>query len=118
MRHTWTVKILSDQAIVNVENLNLKALAESEDVVIEVEEDKGEELTHQEMAQALRDAGSEPQTLLGDEGWKYEMREGDEVTAQGITGKIQNIVFSRDGETAAILFKDGTLVNCPVEEIS
>lgn len=121
VRHTFKVVVLSQAHIGNVGDWSLAQIAaegDTGDVVVHVEEERCEELTHQEMAKALTDAESDPGFLLGNQGWVYSLVPGDAITVGGYTGAVQAIVFSKDGENASVQFNDGNLVCCSVEEIS
>lgn len=98
-RTLFTIEVLSDRL---VNDLSLKQIAEeidTGDCSGKVECVKSERVSAQIMARSLQAQGSDPSFLLGEDGWKYAIRTGDEIKVHGITFKVRSIEWN--GEWAS-----------------
>jgi len=86
-----------------------------------------EKLNKRDMALCLLAQGSDPEFLLGEDGWKYSLQPGDEVhidTGDNELGPsviIQSILYifgDDDTEVVQIISKEGEKIECLVSEIN
>ena len=79
------------------------------------------ELNNQETAIALQAQGSDPEFILGEDGWKWGLHKGDEITVNGEVSKIIYIEYKRGAGHGSVdlMLENGNKYNClSMDEIS
>jgi hypothetical protein len=87
-----------------------------------------EKLTRRQMALALLEQNSDPDFLLGDDGWKYALDSGDEVTVDCGEPEVAGTVIisaieyveadSQECDAVRITTKDGEVIECLTAQLS
>lgn len=123
-RTVFTVTVLSKQPVAHMDMSRIARRIYSGDLGGSVELTASRELTKREVAVELQDHGDDPELLLGEDGWKYALGEGDEVTwdnpgdgGGSRTVTIQQIDYAGD-DVVRITDKDGNYLEAPVGELS
>jgi hypothetical protein len=124
-RTVFQVTVLSERPVSDLELADVAHEIVDGDASGKVEVTDGREISRRDMALALQEQGSHPGFLLGeDDGWKYGLHGGDEVTwndpddgkcsRTGVIGSIEYIA----GDRVRITWKDGGEVEALIEELS
>ncbi len=119
-RTVFKIEVLSDRPTEDLDIQEIAANIVDGDFSGEVSVDTVEKLSKRAMAKALQNQGSDLEFLLGDDGWKYNLDSGDEITLPfGDITKltIQTIEYLND-EIVCITDKDGHKIEVNIEEIS
>ena len=127
----FTVEVLSDGTVSQLDLGDLHRAINDGGCSGKVDVTSETVLTRREMALALQSQDSDPVFLLGDDGWKYALQPGDEVTIDtraGLNGSgycgtvnIHSIDYreAEDGDTIIFLWdRYGNLFNLEISEIS
>src|SRR5579859_4876751 len=105
--------VLSDRPVVDILLIDIAREITEGDFSGERTDIVSRELSKREMALALVAQKSDPDFLLGDDGWKYALASGDEVTVLGeggvelFTAAIVSIEYLA-GDIVSIRFRNDT----------
>ena len=117
-RFTINLEVLTnDPELVNDELRDIAHAGYDGDASIRGEVTSFDEVGRRYMARRLQAQGSEPGFLLGEDGWKYELHPGDEVTVNNRTYRINEVVYL-DDNTVWIRPDEGHDIEARIVELS
>lgn len=122
----FTVTVLSDKPVNHREIRDIADEIETGDCSGDVKVEHVDTVTKRQMALELHRQNSDPTFLLGEDGWKYALQQGDEITVNAdgqphVRGIIRSIEYSEpfDSEDyVTIITTDNVHVTAFVKELS
>lgn len=121
-----TLTVLSDRPIIEMETSDILKECDDGDFSCETEIGEQKVVTRQEMAAELAAQGSDPEFLLGEDGWKYQLHSDDEITVHdgerplAVTIQSVEIIENENSELDrfSITDKNGIKHHCWLADIS